>query len=122
MTIASKYAKDATAALHQTFRISLNDFDAQRAATVIEQAIQDATRERDTRARRELKEAKAAAQERLARLLSSSPAVIYSFKARGDSAPTFVSDNIRTCSATSPRNTSNPGFWRDRVHPDDLRV
>jgi transcriptional regulator GlxA family with amidase domain len=39
-----------------------------------------------------LKEARAAAQQRLARLLSSSPAVIYSFKATGDFAPTFVSE------------------------------
>jgi PAS domain-containing protein len=36
----------------------------------------------------------AASQERLAQLLSASPAVIYSFKATADFAPTFVSDNI----------------------------
>ena len=94
MTTTSEYAKSATAALHQVLRISPGDFDAERAAAVIEQAITKATRERQTRVRRQLKAVEAAAQERLARLLSSSPAVIYSFKATGNFAPTFVSDNI----------------------------
>src|SRR5512133_902632 len=87
MTTPSEYAKDATSALHQILRISPRDFDAEGTAAVIEQAIRNATRERENRAH-------AAAQERLARLLSVSPSVIYSFKATGDFAPTFVSDNI----------------------------
>src|SRR5436190_3743841 len=94
----SEYAKDATAALHQILQISPHDFDAEGAVAVIEQAIRsatrNATRERETRARRQLKEVQVAAQERLARLLSASPAVIYSFKASDDYAPTFVSDNL----------------------------
>ena len=94
MTTPSEYAKNATAALHHVLHISPDDFDAEETAAVIEQAIRNATRERESRARRQLKEVQAAAQERLARLLSSSPAVIYSFKATGDFAPTFVSDNI----------------------------
>src|SRR4029077_18210510 len=66
-------------------------------------------------------EMKAAAQERLVRLLSSSPAVIYSFKASGDFAPTFVSDNIGKVFGYTPAEyLKNPSFWRDRVHPDDL--
>jgi hypothetical protein len=40
-------------------------------------------------------EAKATTHAQLAQLLTSSPAVIYSFKATGDFAPTFVSENIR---------------------------
>ena len=78
-------------------------------AAVIEQAIRNATRERESRARRQLKEVQAAAQERLARLLSSSPAVIYSFKATGDFAPTFVSDNIISVFGYAP-----PSTWRTR--------
>jgi len=35
-------------------------------------------------------------QERLTRLLHTSPAVIYSFKAEDDFAPIFVSANIET--------------------------
>jgi adenylate cyclase len=63
----------------------------------------------------------AAVQERLARLLSSSPAVIYSFEARGAFGPTFVSDNIKRVFGYDPRDyLENSDFWRQRVHPDDL--
>ncbi|MBV8263219.1 MAG: PAS domain-containing protein, partial [Candidatus Eremiobacteraeota bacterium] len=62
-----------------------------------------------------------AAQNRLAQLLSSSPAVTYSFEAKGNFAPTFVSDNIRRAFGYDPREyLEGPGFWRERVHPDDL--
>ena len=121
MTTTSEYAKGATAALHQVLRISPGDFDAERAAAVIEQTITNATRERQTRVRRQLKAVEAAAQERLARLLSSSPAVIYSFKATGNFAPTFVSDNIIAVFGYAPAEyLEDPSFWRERVHPDDL--
>ena len=54
-------------------------------------------------------------------MLSASPAVIYSFKATDDFAPTFVSDNIVDVFGYSPAEyLENPSFWRDRVHPDDL--
>ena len=121
MIAPSAYAKDATTALHEVLRTSPNDFDADGAAAVIEKAIRSATRERQSRSRRQLGEAMAAAGERLTRLLRSSPAVIYSFKASGDFAPTFVSDNIGTVFGYTPAEyLENPSFWRDRVHPDDL--
>ena len=91
MTTQSEYARHATSALHEMVLMA-PDFDAERAEAVIERAIRNATRERDKRARQQLQEAQAVAQERLARLLSASPAVIYSFKATGDFAPTFVSN------------------------------
>src|ERR1700741_5436598 len=60
-----------------------------------------------------------AVQERLAQMLSSSPAVIYSFDVRG--TPTFVSDNIKRAFGYDPCDyLENPNFWRDRIHPDDL--
>jgi adenylate cyclase len=119
--IPSEYAKSATAALHQVLHISPGDFDAEGTAAVIEQAIRNATRESKTSARRQLKEVQAAAQERLARLLTSSPAVIYSFKATGNFAPTFVSDNIIDVFGYAPAEyLEDPSFWRDRVHADDL--
>jgi adenylate cyclase len=120
MATPSEYAKNATAALHQILRVSPDDFDAEGTA-VIEQAIRNATRERESKARRRVKEVQAAAQERLARLLSSSPAVIYSFKAAGDFAPTFVSANIVGVFGYAPAEyLADPSFWRDRVHPGDL--
>jgi adenylate cyclase len=121
MTTSSEYARNATAALHEVLHIAPGDFDVDSASAVIEKAIRHATRERESQSRRQLSEVKAAAQERLVRLLSSSPAVIYSFRASGDFAPTFVSDNIGTVFGYTPGEyLENPSFWRDRVHPDDL--
>jgi adenylate cyclase len=121
MTAPGEYARKATVALHEVLGISPSNFDADGAAAVIEDAIRNATRERDTRGRRQLKEVQAAARERLARLLSASPAVIYSFKASGDFAPTFVSDNIIDVFGYAPAEyLEDPSFWRDRVHADDL--
>jgi hypothetical protein len=85
MTTPSEYAKNATSTLHRILQTSSRDFDAEGAAAVIEQAIRNATREREAKARQQfeakarqqLKEAQSAAQERLARLLTASPAVIY---------------------------------------------
>ena len=59
--------------------------------------------------------------ERLAALLDASPAVLYSFRAGGDHAPTFVSPNIARLFGYEPGEyLEHPGFWRERVHPDDL--
>ena len=48
MTTPNEYAKNATAALHQVLHISPDDFDAEGAIAVIEQAIRNATRERES--------------------------------------------------------------------------
>ena len=121
MTTPSEYAKNATAALHEVLGISPGDFDVKGTATVIERAIRSATRDRETKARRRFNEAQAAGRERLQRLLSASPAVIYSFKATGDFAPTFVSENIVDVFGYAPAEyLEDASFWRDRVHPDDL--
>ena len=47
--------------------------------------------------------------------------MIYSFKATGDFAPTFVSENINAVFGYAPGEyLEDPSFWRDWVHPDDL--
>ncbi|MGF1609968.1 MAG: PAS domain-containing protein [Kiloniellales bacterium] len=121
MTTLREHARSATASLHEMLRVSPGDFDVESAAAVIEQAIRSAARERESKARRQLKAGLAAAQERLTRLLGSSPAVIYSFKAFGDFAPIFVSDNIKDIFGYAPDEyLDDPSFWRDRVHPNDL--
>jgi adenylate cyclase len=121
MIAPSEYAKNATVALHEVLGISLGNFDADSATAVIDRAIRNATRERQAKARQQLKRTQAAAQERLAQLLSASPAVIYSFKASGDFAPTFISENIIDVFGYAPAEyLEDPSFWRDRVHPDDL--
>ena len=117
----SEYAKNATVILQELLHISPGEFNAEGATAIIQQAITNATGEHETKARRELREVQTAAQERLARLLGASPAVIYSFKATGDYAPTFVSDNIIDVFGYAPAEyLEDPSFWRDRVHPDDL--
>jgi PAS domain S-box-containing protein len=121
MSTPSEYARNATAALHRVLQIPVDHFNAEGTTAVIDEAIRNATRAREGKARRHLQEVKAGAQERLARLLSSCPAVIYSFKASGDFAPTFVSDNISSVFGYAPAEyMADPSFWRDRVHPDDL--
>ena len=121
MATAREHAVNATAALHGVLRIPPNDGDAEGLITVIEQAVRAATLEREGKYRKRTAKLQAAAQERLTRLLSSSPAVIYSFKACGDYAPTFVSGNIRRLFGYAPSEyLENPDFWRERVHPDDL--
>ena len=75
----------------------------------------------DISERKKLEDAEIAAQTRLRHLLSSLPAVIYSFNAVGDFAPTFVSENIKKVLGYEQSDyLEDPGFWRDRVHPDDL--
>ena len=121
MTTPSEHAKSAVVALHQLLDVSAGGFDVESTTAVIEQAIRNATRARERQAHRQLKEAQAAAEARLERLLGSSPAVIYSFKAKDDFGPTFVSDNIADIFGYAPSEyLEDPSFWRDRVHPEDL--
>ena len=75
----------------------------------------------DITARRAAEKAVGAARAQVERLLASSPAVIYSFKATGDFGPTFVSQNIKDLLGYEQRDyLESPDFWRRCVHPDDL--
>jgi len=120
MATPSAYARDATATLNQVLHLGAEDFDAERTAAVIEDAIRKATRERGAKARRQLKESQTSAERRLAQLLSSSPAVIYSFKASGDYGPTFISRNVKDLLGYECEDyLESPDFWIERLHPDD---
>ena len=49
--------------------------------------------------------------------------MIYSFKASGDFAPIFVSENIKRLLGYRPDEyLENADFWRTRVHPDDVEA
>jgi two-component system sensor histidine kinase/response regulator len=75
----------------------------------------------DITARKEAEEAQDQARARLDLLLRAAPAVIYSFKASGDFAPTFVSDNIEGMLGYRPDEyLKDAAFWRAHVHPEDL--
>ena len=57
---------------------------------------------------------------RLEHLLNTSPAMIYSFKAGGNHAATFASNNIKTQLGHEPHEfLDDPGFWSHHIHPDD---
>ncbi len=76
----------------------------------------------DVTERKEAEFARAAARERLDLLLDVAPVVIYSFKATGDFAPTFVSPNIQRLLGYAPEEyLEGADFWREHVHPDDLQ-
>ena len=97
------------------------DADQASVADIVEAVLAEATREREEAIRRHLAEVEAAAETKLSRLLGASPAVIYSFEAKGDFSPTFVSDNIKRLFGYAAREyLDDPNFWRERVHPDDL--
>lgn len=75
----------------------------------------------DISARKTAEEVEDRTRERLALLLETAPSVIYSFKASGDYAPTFVSENIKRLLGYCPDEyLKNADFWRARVHPDDI--
>jgi two-component system, sensor histidine kinase and response regulator len=61
------------------------------------------------------------ARARLSLLLGAAPVVVYSFRAGGDFAPTFVSDSIQGMLGYRPDEyLQNADFWRSCVHPEDL--
>jgi two-component system sensor histidine kinase/response regulator len=67
------------------------------------------------------KEAEERARARLSSLLGAAPVVVYSFRASGDFAPTFVSDSIQSILGYRPQEyLENANFWRSCVHPEDL--
>ena len=118
MTTAKDYAKQAAAKLAKLLPPGT---DARKVTAVIQEVLASAAREHESAQRKHVSEAEASAQARASRLLSASPAVIYSFKAKDDFAATYVSDNIARIFGYGPREyLDNPNFWRERVHPEDL--
>lgn len=57
----------------------------------------------------------------LSQVLSSSPVVIYTAKAEGDYALTYVSENVKELFGYSAEQYfEDPGFWIKHIHPEDL--
>jgi len=60
------------------------------------------------------------ARERLQYLFAVSPAIIYTNKASGDYACTFVSENLKSIMGYTPREMlDDPNFWASHLHPED---
>lgn len=61
-------------------------------------------------------------KERLEFVLSASPAVIYTCQISDNFAATFISDNVQHILGYTPeRWLTEPDFWVNRIHPDDLK-
>ncbi len=59
-------------------------------------------------------------KERLARLVETSPAVIYSSRPSGDFGATYISPNVRDQVGYEPEAfTQDSDFWASKIHPDD---
>ena len=64
-----------------------------------------------------------ATKARLEQLLTSGPAAIYTVEAKGNFAPTYISDNVRGLVGWEPRQfLETPRFWIKHVHPEDRRL
>src|SRR5262245_57176150 len=80
-------------------------------------ALEEIESDRDA-IERELK----ATRQRLQHLLSVSPAIIYTTKASGDYACTYVSENLQAIMGYAPPEmTTDPKCWPDHLHPEDAR-
>jgi len=75
----------------------------------------------DIEERKEAELALVQARDRLDHIMSTSPSVVYSFEATDDRTPTYISRNVTNLLGYEPREyLENPGFWLEKVHPDDL--
>ena len=63
-----------------------------------------------------------AEKQRLNYLLAASPAIIYSFEAKGDYLPTFISEYVKKMFGYEPcEYLEDPRFMPSHIHPDDIR-
>jgi two-component system, sensor histidine kinase and response regulator len=59
--------------------------------------------------------------ERLEALINASPVAMFTCKAGGDFACTFITEGVRTLWGHEPEDFLNqPKFWAERIHPDDV--
>lgn len=64
----------------------------------------------------------AESKERLAHIVRSNPAVIYTAKPAGDYGATFVSNNITNQLGYEPREfLEDSSFWESHIHPEDAQ-
>ena len=63
------------------------------------------------------------ARHRLQYLLAASPAIIYTTRASGSYACTFISENLQAIMGYAPEEmTTDPKCWPERLHPDDASI
>lgn len=118
---AKTQAEAATRAVLRLLNADPAKADAGGVATIIKQALAEATQAQEKKGLKRIADVQASAHAHLSRLLNASPAVIYCREAHGDYAPTFVSDSVQRLFGCTPREyLDDPYLWRDRVHKDDV--
>jgi len=76
----------------------------------------------DVTARKRAEEALVASELRNRHLLNSSPSVIYATSITPPHHCSFISDTLTRMTGYAPQMMlDDPGFWRSRVHPEDLK-
>jgi PAS domain S-box-containing protein len=65
-------------------------------------------------------EAEQSALGRLESLVNASPIAMFTCKAGGDFAATFVTEGVRALWGYEPEDFFQPRFWADRIHPEDV--
>ena len=87
----------------------------------VEEALQNARNELEKRVDERTVELKTH-RERLQYLMTVSSGVLYTNKASGDYACTFVSENVDPIMGYAPwEMLEDPEFWSSRLHPDDRK-
>lgn len=87
----------------------------------VRQIIGVSTIQRDISARKHLELQLQSLSQRLEFLLSTSPAVIFSFQPQFGDRITYISSNVTQVLGYPPHHFKrNPHFWQERVHPEDL--
>jgi len=122
MSSARKASETVAGAILRLLGADPKSVDAEGIASIVEQALAEASQAQEKKDLRRIADVQASAHEHLGRLLNASPAVIYCREAHGDYTPTFVSDSVTKLFGCTPRQyLDNPYLWRDRVHPDDVK-
>jgi len=86
-----------------------------------EENLQTLNEQLETRAIQRAEEWLRVTQARLGQVIASSPAVIYVLRAEGASyLPTWISENVLRVMGYAVEEALAPGWWIQRVHPDDL--
>ena len=121
MSASRKQAEVLSARIAQMLGAELDAGDTESLTLMLTQTLDEAVRTQEKRDFDRIAEVQASAHAYLGRLLNASPAVIYCRTATGDYEPTFVSDSVERMFGCTPRDyLSDPYFWRNRVHPDDI--
>lgn len=121
MSASRKQAEALASRIAPLLRPDLDDAETNALTLLFAQTLDGAVRQQEKRDFELIAEVQASAHAHLTSLLNASPAVLYSRPASGDLAPTFVSDGVKKMLGCSPREyLSDPHFWQNRVHPDDI--